>query len=112
MRSPFTPTEETYKNTTTGEIVKFYTSWNVCFGWAIWKWLTCGGYLVLRRARLCVPMWHFMWMPEEGSQLYHFIPIHESTRIPWPVFKGYIKKGEWNDRIGDSDDKVYERVVL
>lgn len=110
MKNPFRWQDELYLDVESGELCLFRTHWNVCFGWALWQWITKGGYLVLRRARLCVPIWHFMWMEEEGGPLYHFVPINEDTRIPWPIFKGRIKKGEWNVLTHEKDRK-YRRVI-
>ena len=110
MRNPFGWKDELYMDVESGDLVMFRTHWNVCFGWALWKWWKDGGYLVLRKARLCLPIWHFMWMEKEGGDLYHFVPVNEETRIPWPVFKGRIKKGEWA-AMTNANDRVYRKIT-
>ena len=74
------------------------TTYNNCMVWAIYHWLRYGGYLVIRRAH--VPgRWypHFMWNPKGSKDLLHFAPLDESRWFPWPIFKGHVKIGDWEN---------------
>lgn len=64
-----------------------------CLAWAVRQWCRRGGYLVIRRARLKFPFWHFMWMAPSG-RLYHFRPLRQNVEAPWPLVAGYVSLGE------------------
>lgn len=68
-----------------------------CFFWAMWQWVTKGGYLVIRKARAGW-FWHFLWKPTESAPMQHF-RSHAPIRFPWPIQRGYITvtDGEDND---------------
>jgi hypothetical protein len=65
-----------------------------CFVWALRQWYRRGGYLVIRRAYLTTPCWHFAWMPKHGRYLYHFRPVNDQVHFPWPYIRGYIARHE------------------
>ena len=76
------------------ETTKYF--WCNCFIFAIYMWFTRGGYFVIRRAHSNIPYPHFMWKPKKSKNIYHFVPKDDFT-FPWIVFRGYVRKGDWDD---------------
>lgn len=66
-----------------------------CLVFALWRWMTRGGYLVVRRSRfLWVP--HFLWVPPGGleqAKVEHFVPIKPSSGRPWAVWRAVMFRG-------------------
>lgn len=66
--------------------------------WAVYHWLRYGGYLVLRRAHVPGRFYpHFLWKPGKRKPMLHFVPVRKGIIFPWPIFKGYVKMGDWKD---------------
>lgn len=65
-----------------------------CLNWALNKWDTDGGYLVIRWCRHNKCTWlqwpHFMWMSEEHNKhIQHIVPeepLDATHSIPYPWF--------------------------
>lgn len=67
--------------------------WGNCLCWALAKWRKHGGYLVIRRSRYG---WfpHFLHMDREGN-IESFVPDDpKRKKLPPPVFKGSVKRGD------------------
>ncbi len=79
-------------------------SWNNCLTWALWQWWKYGGYFLIRRAGKRQQSWyvHFMWLPNLESKPLHFT---SENNFPWPIFRGYVKEGDW-----DETDKKIKRT--
>lgn len=73
-----------------------------CLSWALRKWTSEGGYLVIRWCRsnkITFIRWpHFLWLPPDKHQeLKHFIPKVENQHlrfVPDPWFEGKIQTGD------------------
>ncbi len=78
-----------------------------CLEWALDKWDTEGGYLVVRWCRHNkYPMirWpHFLWLPDEhGVHLQHLVPSRKKNkkrRLPQPWFHGVVMRGDNEDTV-------------
>lgn len=66
-----------------------------CLVFALWRWMTRGGYLIVRWSRYrWVP--HFLWSPPgglEGAQVEHFVPINPGRGRPWAVWNAGLFRG-------------------
>lgn len=73
-----------------------------CLTWAVDKWDTEGGYLVIRWSRSNKKQWlkwpHFLWMSEkEYKRVEHLIPFPEDEAkhtVPRPWFDGRHAKAD------------------
>lgn len=73
-----------------------------CLTWAVRKWESDGGYLVIRWARSAKYRWmrwpHFLWLPEDKHQdVKHFLPKVDDQHmklIPNAWFEGKIQTGD------------------
>lgn len=76
-----------------------------CLSWALRKWTTEGGYLVIRWCRsnrISFIRWpHFLWLPPDKHQdLKHFVPKKADQHmklIPDAWFEGKIQTGDDKD---------------
>lgn len=76
------------------------TSYNNCLTWALWQWIQHGGYLMFRWAGKRQQLWwpHAMWLPSLKDRPLHF--TKRNINYPWPLFKGFIKEGDWLENQG------------
>jgi hypothetical protein len=72
-----------------------------CLSWALRKWNTHGGYLVIRWCRSNRVAWikwpHFLWLPPDfHADLRHYVPRDEADRhvLPSPLFVGRVQQGD------------------
>lgn len=119
MRNPFIPIKEKYKDKSTGEIYEFETFWTNCLWWAVYKWFTKGGYLLIRKAKSIIPYPHFLWKPDETSPVYHVVPVYNvgAWVLLVPLFKGYVKCNDWNHKENEQEivgrlEKVDEQLTF
>ena len=56
-----------------------------CFVWAVSNWQTQGGYLVVRwcQENRWVKYPHFLWLPNQQSNLYHVYPKEGEPEHAW-----------------------------
>jgi hypothetical protein len=70
-----------------------------CLFFALKKWFSCGGYLVIRKSK--VGWWpHFLWS-KDLKTFYHYLPVSykENKPIPPCVFKGEAAESEARDNL-------------
>lgn len=68
-----------------------------CLFFALWLWITRGGYLVVRKSRH-VTGWHWLWSRDSRMRLIHYEPIlpKELPPVLWHKiwYQGRIKRGD------------------
>lgn len=72
---------------------------------ALWKWFTQGGYVIMRKSHYTV-IPHFMWAKDlKGIEVEQYLPVVGARRKVSPpiIFKGYVK-------VGDDQEKRKESV--
>lgn len=78
-----------------------------CLTWALRRWDSDDGYLVIRWCRSAQFRWmrwpHFLWLPlHANSELCHFLPRDDNDDLhvlPAPWFEGKIVKGDSSEHI-------------
>lgn len=67
-----------------------------CLFYALWKWFTRGGYLIIRCGRVLKGVPHFAWASknslDDHSQIRHFAPV-EPTKKPYAIWKALWFRG-------------------